>query len=100
MQLDRVFLRTQYALHYRRASRARLESEARADYVALFLLGGILRVKVDESSFVLNDGDSLLLDPGMSVAAGGRDVEYLLLTLSPSFLLDRAALARMIGAGT
>src|SRR4051794_22031949 len=99
LQLDRVFLRTQYALHYRRASRARLESEARAGYFALFLLRGKLRFKLGEDSFESEEGDALLLDPGVNTAASGRDVEYLLLTLSPSFILERAALAGMVGAG-
>ena len=99
LQSDRVFLCTQFALHYRRTSRARLENNARADYVALFQLRGKLLFDIGDDSFEVEGGDAALLDPGMSISAHGRDVEYLLLTLSPSFILDRAALAGMVGAG-
>jgi AraC family transcriptional regulator len=97
-QLDRVFVRPQYALHYRRAARVSWTSEARADYVILFLLGGRLTGRIDEASFELNERGALLLDPSGSSAAGGRGVEYLLLTLSPSFMLDAAARAGLVGA--
>ena len=99
LQSDRVFLCTQFALHYRRTSRARLENDARADYVALFQLSGKLLFDIGDDLFEVEEGDAALLNPGMSISAHGRHVEYLLLTLSPSFILDRAALAGMVGAG-
>ena len=99
LQSDRVFLRTQFALHYRRTFRARLESDARPDYVALFQLRGKLLFDIGNDALELQEGGAVLLDPGLRIAAHGRDIEYLLLTLSPSFILDRAALAGMVGAG-
>ncbi|HEX8887645.1 MAG TPA: helix-turn-helix domain-containing protein [Pyrinomonadaceae bacterium] len=99
LQADRVFLRAHFALHYRRAARTRLVSDARADYVALFQLSGHLSSKSGNDSFELKEGDAILLEPGMSVTAHGRDVEYVQLTFSPSYILERAALAGMVGAG-
>lgn len=99
IQSDRVFLRAQYALHFRRALRARIESEARPDYLALFQLRGQLTFKTSEDTVECTEGDTLLLNPGTSLTAGGRDVEFLQLTLSPSFALDRAAQAGMVGGG-
>jgi AraC family transcriptional regulator len=99
LQSDRVFLRAHFALHYRRAARTRLVSDARADYIALFQLSGHLSSKSGNDSFELKEGDAILLDPGMSVTAHGRNVEYVQLTFSPSFILERAALAGMVGAG-
>ena len=100
MKSDRIFLRPQYTLHYRRvAARARLESEVRADYVALFQLTGKLLFNLGANSFELKEGGAALLDPGANVDAVGRGVEYLLLTISPSFILDRAARTGMMGAG-
>ena len=90
-QLDRVFVRPQYTLHYRRAARILWMSEARADYVVLFLLNGKLPGSVDEASVEITDGNALLLDPGVTASAAGRNTEYLSLTLSPSFMLDAAA---------
>jgi AraC family transcriptional regulator len=98
-QSDRVFIRPQYALHYRRVARSSWASEARADYVALFQLEGKLLCNVGEVSTEINAGGALLLDPGMTARATVRDTEYLTLTISPSFMLDCAARTRLVGAG-
>jgi AraC family transcriptional regulator len=98
-QLDRVFVRPQYALHYRHAARVAWTSEARADYVVLFLLDGKLPGLVDEAAVEIGGRSALLLDPGMTASAAGRNAEYLSLTLSPSFLLDAAARTGLVGAG-
>lgn len=98
-QLDRIFVRPQYALHYRRAARVSWTSEARADYVVLFLFDGKLPGRIEEVSFEITARDAVLLDPGATAAAAGRNAEYLSLTLSPSFMLDAAARTGLIGAG-
>jgi AraC family transcriptional regulator len=98
-QLDRVFISPQYALHYRRAARVSWLTEARADYVVLFLLGGKLPGRVGEVSVEIEEYGALLLDPGATAtAAAASDAEYLLLTLSPSFMLDCAARTGLVGA--
>ena len=76
-QLDRVFVRPEYALHYRRAARASWTSEARADYVLLFLLEGSLSSRVEAVSFETHGRSALLLNPGVSAAVSGRNAEYL-----------------------
>ena len=98
-QLDRVFVRPQYALHYRRGARLSWTSEARADYVVLFLLNGKLPGRVGEISVELEEHGALLLDPGATANATARDAEYLSLTLSPAFMLDCAARTGLTGAG-
>jgi AraC family transcriptional regulator len=98
-QSDRVFIRPQYALHYRRVGRALWASEARADYIALLQLEGKFLCSVGEVSAEINAGGALLLDPGMMASATMRDTEYLTLTISPSFMLDCAARTRLVGAG-
>jgi AraC family transcriptional regulator len=67
--------------------------------VVLFLLDGKLSGLVDEGAVEIGERSALLLDPGMSAAAGGRNAEYLSLTLSPSFMLDAAARTGLVGAG-
>jgi AraC family transcriptional regulator len=98
-QLDRVFVQPRYALHYRRAARISWTSNARADYAALFLLEGKLPGHVEEVSFAMAGRSTLLLDPGVTAGAAGRNAEYLSLTLSPSFVLDAAARTGLVGAG-
>jgi AraC family transcriptional regulator len=97
-QLDRVFVRPQYALHYRRGARLSWTSEARADYVVLCLLDGKLPGRVGELPVEIEAHGALLLDPGATASAAARDAEYLSLTLSPSFMLDRAARTGLTGA--
>jgi AraC family transcriptional regulator len=99
MQSDRVFLRPQYALHYRRAARVRWASEARADYILLFQLEGNLLCSVGEVSAETAMGGALLLDPDSTATVRGRDAAFLALTLAPSFMLDYAARTGMVGAG-
>lgn len=98
-QLDRVFVRPQYALHYRRAARIFWTSLRPADYAVLFLLDGKLTWQVNEASTEMSAPSALLLDPGATASATGRDAEYLSLTLSPSFMLDCAARTGLVGAG-
>ncbi len=48
----------------------------------------------------VHTGDALLLDPGLAAKATGQHVvEYLQLSLSPSYVLDCAVRTRLIGAG-
>lgn len=98
-QSDRVFLRPQYALHYRRAARLRWSSEARADYVVFLQLAGRISCSIGEAAAEIDEHDALLLDPGMTANARARDAEYLSLSLSPAFVLDCAARTGLIGAG-
>jgi AraC family transcriptional regulator len=103
-QLDRVFVRREYALHYRRAARVAWASEARADYVALFLLDGRLSMRAGVEALEIEAPGALLLDPGVSAAsfsaASRSNAEYLSITLSPAFMLDSAARTGVTGAGS
>jgi AraC family transcriptional regulator len=96
--VDRVFRRPQYALHYRRAHRVSWTNEARADYAMLFLLGGKLPGRVNEASVEIAEHGALLLDPGATASAQGRDAEYLSFTFSSSFMLEAAARTGLVGA--
>ena len=97
--VDRVFVRPQYALHYRRAARLSWTSEARADYVVLFLLSGELSGRVGEASVEMEVYGALLLDPGATASVYGRGAEYLSLTLSSAFILDAAARTGLVSRG-
>lgn len=99
IQSDRVFLRPQYVAHYRRARRSNWTSEARPAYAVLFLLSGSLTCTLNDRTINLTETDSLLLDPGATATAKGREAELLTLTLSPALMLDAAARTRLVGAG-
>src|SRR5256885_4786979 len=97
---NKVFLRPQYALHYRHAQRPRWASEARSDYVALILLQGKLSANVGDAAVELDESGALLIEPGASANARGRATEYLSLTLSSSYLLDCATRTHLAGTGS
>jgi AraC-like DNA-binding protein len=99
-QFDRVFLRPQYVAHYRRARRTRWTPQPRADYTTLFLLSGQLTCDLGGQSINLAEAEALLLDPGASTSARGRETELLILTLSPSLVFDAATRTRLVGAGS
>ena len=97
--MDRVFLNTQFALHYRRARRVRFNSEALSDYALLVVLRGALKLQKDESVLKLTNGNILLLDPGASFNASGQEAECLSLAVSSSYMLDCAVRTRMVSEG-
>ena len=96
--MDRVFLRPQYALHYRRARRVRWTNPARSDYAVLFLLRGRLRGLVAGEGVELREAGALFIDPGVAAEAAtttsgggaGVETELLTLTFAPSLVLDSA----------
>lgn len=98
-QTDRVFIRPQYAISYRRVRRARWMSEPRADYVTLFLLQGTLSGRISDEACNIVEGGALLLAPGASADANVREAEFLSLTLSSSFILDCAIRTHQAATG-
>jgi AraC family transcriptional regulator len=98
--LDRVFLRPPYTIFYRRARRMRWHREARPEYTTLFLLGGKATYEVSESDGELASGGALLLNPGLSARTNGGAIEYVTLSLAPSYVLDCAARTRLVSAGS
>lgn len=110
---ERVYARPpHFAVHYRAGRRLRWSTEARADYSALLLLEGEMRWhesvtdsdaqgetvahEGDVNSGEIRGGSALLAAPGDSVQAStqGR-AEFVVVTLSPVFVLDSAARARL-----
>jgi AraC family transcriptional regulator len=94
---DKVFLQQQYTLHYKRAARVKWVSEARVEYVVVFALDGNLRggfaetrQTLEEEEQLLPANSTLLLDPGMRAEMSGHEVDFLVLTLAPSFVIDCA----------
>ena len=79
----------------------RWRTEARAEYTTLLLLNGQAAYETSaRSAGELHTGGALLLDPGLAAnATGQQPVEYLQLSLSPSYVLDCAVRTGLVGAG-
>ncbi|HEV7844315.1 MAG TPA: helix-turn-helix domain-containing protein [Pyrinomonadaceae bacterium] len=89
--MDRVFMRSQFAVYYRRARRVRWASEVRSDYMILFPLKGRVLCSIADEEFELGEAGALLVDPGRAaVAASREEVEMLTLALTPAYVLDLA----------
>jgi AraC family transcriptional regulator len=110
---ERIYARPpHFAVHYRAGRRLRWSSEARADYSALLLLEGEMRWRESKTDSVsafdadaqegaavpgeIRGGAALLSAPGDSLQASsaGR-AEFVVVNLSPVFVLDAAARARL-----
>jgi len=97
--MDKIFIRPQYTLHYREATRLRLSIESRPVYTALFLLDGKLTYNVNDYSGELSEHGALLIEPGIAAHAKSPAVKFLTLSLAPTFMLDAALRTRLAGAG-
>jgi AraC family transcriptional regulator len=94
---ERILLTGQFTLLYRQArARAQWTSESQNDYKALFVLGGKFDCSIENENYELNDRSALLLAPHEAATAAGKDVEYLVLALAPSFVLDTSIEVRLI----
>ena len=94
--LNRFLIRPQYSIYYRRLRRFNWTSETTTDYGVLFLLSGDVQVETETGTLQLREEQSLLLAPGVPIAANGQRVESLLITFSPAFIVDYAARARLV----
>jgi len=94
---DKIFARAQFAVHYRCARRIRWSSEARPVYSVLFLLRGEWRWNCSYASQrTQQHAGALLVGPGEVVHAGtSTQASYIVLTLSPVYVLDCAVRARL-----
>ncbi len=97
--MDKIFIRSHYALHYREATRLRLTIESRPVYTALFLLDGKLTYNIKDYSGELSARGSLLIEPGIAAHAKSPAAKFLTLSLAPTFMLDAALRTRLAGAG-
>lgn len=98
---DKIFARPlRFALHFRAGRRLRWTSEARSDYAALFLLSGKMRWQRTLGDAIesgeIAAGGALLAAPGEVLTASSvGGIEFILLTLTPVFVFDFAARARL-----
>ena|ERR1051326_1712415 len=102
---DRIYARPpHFQLRFHAGRRARWSSEARADYSVLVLLEGKMRwqspddvrEEPGEAGGEIGEGSALLSAPGDVLSAAGQgSTKFLLVTLSPVFVLDCATRARL-----
>src|SRR2546426_701643 len=98
--VNRFFLRPQFSIYYRRLRRFQWVTDGVCDYGVLFLLAGEARYETEAGSNTLGVHQSLLFAPGKPVSASGQNVESLLVTFSPAFIIDYAMRAHLVSGGS
>ena len=98
--VNRFFLRPQFSIYYRRLRRFQWVTDGVCDYGVLFLLAGEARYETEGGSNTLGLHQSLLFAPGKPVSAIGQNVESLLVTFSPAFIIDYAMRAHLVSGGS
>lgn len=99
-QLNRFFISQHYSAYYRRLKKLQWSNEIRSAYGVFFLLSGNLDYQIGESRGLLAADQLLLLDPGSSGTVTAVDVEFLLIDISPAFVLDHAARMGLVGSSS
>ena len=98
--VNRFFLRPQFSIYYRRLRRFQWIAEGVSDYGVLLVLGGKLQYETAGSTNTLAVHQSLLFEPGKRISATGNNVESLLVTFSPAFIIDYAVRARLVSGAS
>jgi AraC-like DNA-binding protein len=98
--VNRIFLRPQFAVYYRRLRRFHWTTEGVSDYGVLFLLAGGLDFETGGHVEALAAQQSLLIEPGKTITATGSNVESLLITFSPALIIDYASRAHLVSGGS
>lgn len=95
-QLNRFFVSPDFSIYYRKAKQLVLQNQATAGYSLLTTLSGKLDYTIDDKRFLLDEGQSVVLEPNTNVTAKGLQVELLFLTFSASLVIQNASSMRLI----
>jgi AraC family transcriptional regulator len=94
--INRFFVSSNYSLYYRRARQFDWQNQVTADFALLSVLTGKLDCRVNDATITLDDSQSLIIEPNVSISASGKAVEFLFLTMLPSLLIEHAIAMRLI----
>src|SRR3970282_2741086 len=88
-----------YSIFYLRLRKLQLTNESRGQHQILFLLEGEAQYLLAGQKAKQKNKGSLLIEPTTPVTVAGKDVEMLLLAISPALLLDYAVRLRLVTQG-
>ncbi len=94
--LNRFFVSPEFSVYYRRAKHLHWQNQASAGYSLLSVLDGEVEYSVDGKKNVLARSESVVLEPNLTITAGGNQAELLFLTLSASLVLQCATNMHLI----
>jgi AraC family transcriptional regulator len=91
---DRIFVTASFRVHHRVAPQVSWTSDADANYTLLLLLNGEVNFSLQSEPVKGVAGSLLMLAPGETARMQGRQLEYLTVVLTPTFLIDCAMRSR------
>lgn len=95
--LNRFLVTTQFSVYYRQVKKLDWKPPARSDYVAIAVLSGNLKCRIDDRIREISGGQWLLLAPPMVASLSGQSIEMVTLTATPAFLIDHGIRMHLIG---
>ena len=94
--LNRFFISPDFSVYYRRAKHLHWQNQASAGYSLFTVLDGQLEYRIDGKQHQLTRSQSIVVEPNVSITAGGNQAELLFLTFSASLVLQCAASMHLI----
>jgi AraC-like DNA-binding protein len=94
--LNRFLVSPEFSVYFRRAKQLVWQNQATSGYSLLTTLQGRLDYTVDDKHGILENSESVMLEPNATVTAKGQQVELLFLTFSASLMIQHAAAMRLI----
>ena len=94
--VNRFFVSPEFSVYYRRTKQLTWQNQATSGYSLLATLSGQVDYTIDGEQRTLKKSEFIVLEPNTSVAAKGRNVELLFLTISASLVIQHATSMRLI----
>lgn len=85
-----------YSVYYRRVKQFQWHNQATSGYSLLTVLNGNLLFSADNQQGELTESDALIVEPNINLGFSGKDVEFLLLVMSSSLVIQHAVTMRLI----
>ena len=97
-QLNKFFVSNDYSAAYRRAKQLEWQSQPGASYSLLIPLNNSLNYTIENISRNLPANATLLLEPNAAVTIRGKLIELLILSFSPTSVIQHAVSMKLIPA--
>jgi AraC-like DNA-binding protein len=94
--INKFFVSSDFSIYYRRAKQFDWQNQVTAVYALVAVLSGRLDCFVNDQIIQLGESQSLILEPNTSIAAQGKQVEFLFMTLAPARVIESAIAMRLV----
>ena len=88
--LNRFFVSSEFSVHYRKTKGLDWRNSTTSGYALLSVLSGTVDCSTAEERFVLEPGESRIIEPNVVLSATGKQVEFLYFSISPSLVIQHA----------